>query len=399
MSKFRVIVPRNDKLRDMISQSSQRSSSRISETPEIDNTVSLEGPSSTHSIDDDIYMEDDEDEDELTERITSPTPHTETIGYNEWDTGRYPINFGEPLGQSQEEDIFEFDPDSYGTYGQKRRVNFAEKTAKKHNGKGLGSLLDIIDGSKECISTARDLLIKAAHQAESRAQQTKILDLLNIFREFLEKDGNLPRDASVLTAQLQRLEHTTQVLQTTARQSQAEWTVVQPKKKAAPKARKSNRVILLQDETTRQKFSPLKVRDKINQAFKAKGVEGPVVAIVSSTRKENLAITTTEPYSAEFFMEKVDIWKNLAPHVCAMRDEPWFKVVIHGVPTTEFENMEDLSSISEEIAIFNHGLKIIGQSYLITPEEKRKNQVAGSVVVAFETEAEAKRAISRKLIV
>ncbi|KAI0990901.1 hypothetical protein K3495_g17286, partial [Podosphaera aphanis] len=175
-------------------------------------------------------------------------------------------------------------------------------------------------------------------------------------------------------AQLQRLEQTTQVLQTTARQSQAvnlvekarttqsghqssfpkqsnqiiptrqtiqekagpidqapparswaniagvsktqskEWTVVQPKKKAAPKARKSNRVILLQDETTRQKFSPLQVRDKINQAFKAKGVEGPVVAIVSSTRKENIAITTTEPYSAEFFMEKVDIWKNLAPH-------------------------------------------------------------------------------------
>ncbi|KAI0993161.1 hypothetical protein K3495_g15023 [Podosphaera aphanis] len=84
MSKVQVIVPRNDKLRDMISQSSQRSSSRISETPEIDNTVSLGGPPSTHSIEDDIYMEDDEDEDELTERITSPTSHTETIGYNEW---------------------------------------------------------------------------------------------------------------------------------------------------------------------------------------------------------------------------------------------------------------------------------------------------------------------------
>ncbi|KAI0991492.1 hypothetical protein K3495_g16695 [Podosphaera aphanis] len=103
MSKIQVIVPRNDKLRDMISQSSQRSISRISGTPEIDNTVSLEGSPSTHSIDDDIYMKDDEDE--LTEKITSPTPHTKIIGYNEWDTGRYPINFGEPLGQSQKEDI------------------------------------------------------------------------------------------------------------------------------------------------------------------------------------------------------------------------------------------------------------------------------------------------------
>ena len=115
--------------------------------------------------------------------------------------------------------MFEFDPYSYGTYGQKRKVNFTENNAKKHHGKGLGSIVNKIEGSQECIFTARDLLIKAAHQAESRAQQTKILDLLNIFREFLEKDGNIPRDASVLTAQLQRLEQTAQVLQSSAKQT------------------------------------------------------------------------------------------------------------------------------------------------------------------------------------
>ncbi|KAI1004884.1 hypothetical protein K3495_g3338 [Podosphaera aphanis] len=154
----------------------------------------------------------------------------------------------------------------------------------------------------------------------------------------------------------------------------------------------------MQDQTTRLKFPPLQVRDKINQAFKAKRVEGPVVAIVSNTRKENIALTTTDQYSAEFFMEKVDIWKNLAPHVYAIKDEPWFKVVIDGVPTTEFGNIEELSSICEEIRVFNKGFHIIGQPYLLTPKET-SNQVAGSVVVAFETEAEARQATSKKLII
>ena len=341
------------------------------------------------------------------------------------------------------------DDNDKNTTGQKRKLNYPQTSQKKSAGPGMVSVIDLINGSDECIATARDLMIKAAHQAESRVQQTKILDLLNIFREFMEKDGNLPRDVSVLTSQLQRLEQSTQILQTAARQTQLSqsvqgqksgnatagkrplqgqptghnnvgssstgpttwskiaeaavgqdkgWTVVKPKR-AVPKQKKSNRVILLQDETTRQPFSSIQVRDKINHAFKARGVEGPVVAIVNSTRRENIALTTTEAYSAEFLIEKVDIWKNHAPHVVAIKDEPWHKVIIHGVPTAEFGSMEDLSSIAQEIEIFNQGLKIIGQPYWITPEDKRITQTAGSIVVAFETEAEAKQAIRRRLII
>jgi hypothetical protein len=390
----------------------------------------------------DIYMEDDMEI--RGKSLGEETPEVEEIqidyseNLREWGSGgpnfnrewgatdsSFPLGYGanQPFNFGNTENTLA--SNGIQSSRQKRHTSLLPHPAKKQARNALKSILESVDGTEECISTARDLLIKAAHQAESGSQQTKILDLLNIFREYLEKDGNLPRDASVLTAQLQRLEQTTQALQTTARQSQTinqigrarinqnephtgttkntsqvqpmkqvpqaragpsnppppakswaniagpskgqqkEWTLVQQKKKEAPKPRKSNRVILIQDSTTKQKFSPLQVRDKINQAFRVRGVEGPVVAIVSSTRKENIALTTTEQYSAEFLMEKVVLWKNLAPHVCAIKDEPWFKVVIHGVPTTEFGNIEDLSSISEEIRVFNRGLKIIGQPYWI----------------------------------
>ncbi len=45
---------------------------------------------------------------------------------------------------------------------------------------------------------------------------------------------------------------------------------------------------------TKENFSPLLIGDNINKAFRARGVEGPVVDIVAKTRKDNLAITTTE---------------------------------------------------------------------------------------------------------
>ena len=52
-----------------------------------------------------------------------------------------------------------------------------------------------------------------------------------------------------------------------------------------------------------------------------------------------------------------------------------------------------MSLVVEEIQTFNKGLTPIGRPYWLTSSDKRQNQRAGSVVVAFATEAEANRAI------
>ena len=49
--------------------------------------------------------------------------------------------------------------------------------------------------------------------------------------------------------------------------------------------------------------------------------------------------------------------------------------------------------IVEEITTFNKDLVPIGTPYWLTPSEKRLNQRAGSIVVAFATANEASRAI------
>jgi hypothetical protein len=43
--------------------------------------------------------------------------------------------------------------------------------------------------------------------------------------------------------------------------------------------------------------------------------------------------------------------------------------------------------VAEEIRIFNKGLKPIGTPYWLTSADKRANQKAGSIVVAFATAA------------
>jgi hypothetical protein len=55
--------------------------------------------------------------------------------------------------------------------------------------------------------------------------------------------------------------------------------------------------------------------------------------------------------------------------------------------------------VVDEITTFNQSLKPIGTPYWLTNQEKRKNQIAGSVVVAFATEEEAKRAIRNRLYI
>ena len=79
-------------------------------------------------------------------------------------------------------------------------------------------------------------------------------------------------------------------------------------------------------------------------------------------------------------------------------DEPWHKVVLHGVPTDDFNTPEGMALVVDEIKTFN-GLTPIGTPYWLTPAEKRRDQQARSVAVTFATEEEASRAIRQRLYV
>lgn len=74
-------------------------------------------------------------------------------------------------------------------------------------------------------------------------------------------------------------------------------------------------------------------------------------------------------------------------------------MVIYGIPIREIDTLTGIDTLKEEITIFNRGLKPISPPYWITPPEKRQTARTGSAIVAFATEAEAKKALSTKLYI
>jgi hypothetical protein len=82
--------------------------------------------------------------------------------------------------------------------------------------------------------------------------------------------------------------------------------------------------------STNADFSPLATRNALNKAFSDKGIREPVVAAVSKALGQKLVVITTSAFSANFLLEKQDVWQHLVPFKAAQKDDPWHKVALHG---------------------------------------------------------------------
>lgn len=295
-----------------------------------------------------------------------------------------------------------------------------------------------LDPVRTKILEARSLILEACSLSKSPDEQSKLLDLLEIFREFTEK-GRLHTTSTIIASQVANLESATRQIESKAKAlakgptlapasrpptnstnptpsfatvasnstsrttSPQEWTLVSkdksPKKDTQKNQLKSNRLILIKSPNSTDDFSPLAIRNAFNKAFLDKGVKGPVVATVSKTLGQNIVVTTANPFTADYLLEKQAIWEHVIGFQSAQKDEPWHKVVLHGIPIADFNTPSGMDLIVEEIKTFNKGLVPIGTPHWLTSSEKRLNQRAGSVVVAFATAIEASRAIRHRLYV
>ena len=260
---------------------------------------------------------------------------------------------------------------------------------------------------------------------ESHVAQNKLLELLDVFRDYTETGRVANQITEKLSAKLayhsatlanasqqatKTLKQATtiasnkaqpiaiQVAQKPAQTSYATiaannsnqaWTTVQPKKKLAQLAKKpvsyyQTLVTLEEGQIT----SPLLVRNKINQAFQKVGIAGPVIQQVATSKRNNLILTTTEGYSGEFLLKQINTWQNQLPIKKAQPLESWTKLVVHGVPTT-FDGAENLQLLHTEIPTYNKNQTIVGNPYWLSRSWKSKQ--TSSIVIAFKSEAEAKK--------
>jgi hypothetical protein len=141
------------------------------------------------------------------------------------------------------------------------------------------------------------------------------------------------------------------------------------------------------------KIDSFTIRNQINKALGA-----TVVAMITRSAKNNVVLTTTKEYSANYLLEKTTMWKHVFDGIgveSAEKPSTWIKLVVHGVSTLHFT---DLSLLKEECKTFNP-IEVIGNPVWLTKPEKRALQRAGSVVITVSSDAEKKHCLKQGLII
>ena len=339
--------------------------------------------------------------------------------------------------------------------------NFASLASQTHqNQTSFRSTQE--DRSIKLVLESRDLLVKAYSATQSRVKQARLLDLLEVFREFTEH-GRIRNSTTILATQVANLEQATRKIEKQASNSikpakpanpanpadpanpaekstwakvannaknqgnSDQWTDIRPKgngTRAKGVARPSpketigmgtnsgkgefaltKRCTLLQARNVQANtFSPIAMRNLLNLAFNKKGIQGQVISTVSLSLRGNIVVTTTPCFDVDFLILHEAVIRGVLPLLTTVkRGDPWYKVAIHGIPIREFDTEEGLDSklVAEEIRIFNKDLTPVGNSYWATPKEKRDSGLVqtGTIIVAFPNQDQAKRAISNRLFI
>jgi hypothetical protein len=144
----------------------------------------------------------------------------------------------------------------------------------------------------------------------------------------------------------------------------------------------------------------LALRNAINKAFLDKSIKGPVVSSITNTsNKKNLVVTNISPFTSDFLIEKRAIWEHLITFKSMIKDEPWYKVVLHGIPTLDFNIPYGMELVLDELKTFNSNLNLkpISTPYWLSSAENRAVKRDRSVVVSFATEAETERCIRNQV--
>lgn len=311
-----------------------------------------------------------------------------------------PFNFVSPMKDKNGKDINT--PSRTLTFGRKQRA--AEK-----------------------IQQSRQLLIEAACELGKggglEKEQTEVLNLLDIFRQYTETN-TVPK---ILAQQLSSLEHTTKQLKDTTKRAtfaqvaasnpnpntrdtslnsrpsiqtlgttETSWQTVAKRKTSIPKLGK----LVLETTDKTFEFKPIELRNKANKILQDKGQTGqPGILSIYKSKAGNLVLTVADQSARADIAKHIDLFRGIGPICGLIEDNTWFKVAVHGVPTSEYKEVADLVRIQEEIETYNIGLKPIATPIWLSSKENRSIHLGASILVAFRTEDEARHAIQSRLFI
>ena len=148
---------------------------------------------------------------------------------------------------------------------------------------------------------------------------------------------------------------------------------------------RDRRLILTNSKINDSSLSSIELREKINQEFKRKlSIDKSVVAaITKSQRNENVVLTTTEHFSADYLSSNQTIWQSFFEFSKSYKDKTWHKVIVHEIPTDIFNRDDEMIMLHDEIITFNH-FQPLAINWLST-KENRDTKKHASIIISLES--------------
>jgi hypothetical protein len=176
------------------------------------------------------------------------------------------------------------------------------------------------------------------------------------------------------------------------------WSTVGKNGKVVTSTPKPIRLVL-EAEDKDKKIKPIQLRETINETAKDLGFKGLFALSTTKSGTGNLIVQLSGREARNFAYQSMEALRKAIGFRKVLDDDSCYKVVIHGVSTEDFDVDNGLASIREEIETYNSGLKPTSDPIWLTSQTKRREVQGASVLVTFQTEEEAKRAIRHRLFI
>jgi hypothetical protein len=282
--------------------------------------------------------------------------------------------------------------------------------------------LPVAHTAQEALYIARDMVLQASTLAETNQEQTRLLDLLEVFRNYTES-GRVVREELVSNSKRKTYADAAKPAKTYAEATRPDTathlnntSLLRRSAHAAPPAKataaqvkkdtqKRELVLLVEEANTAEAevVDPLAQRNAINAALKTVSNSAAVVASVRLTARKNLLLTTTERFSADFLLQHKDAWKSAIHVTCKgmQTQEEQIQVVAHKVYMHEAFT-SSTAELKAEIESFNN-VVIQGNPRWLAKREKLENahllpphQRYASIAFVVGSEEERQRLLAYK---
>jgi hypothetical protein len=161
------------------------------------------------------------------------------------------------------------------------------------------------------------------------------------------------------------------------------------------------RRLIIEPATAIANLNAIETRNRVNDALRKAGVDKKIlVAMVHLSKAGNVVLTTGNECMASDLLSHRMVWEELVHAKSVKKDQKWAKIIAHGIPTDIFpDTKEGMEELRSEIELFNSHVKLATAPHWLTKVETRAGKSHSSVLLAFETEAEARLATQHRLIV